>query len=644
MTATTALICLTLATATLIDDAPNTTARVGNIKLRDVQGKPRTFDDLAGKGPVVAFFFAVECPLARAYTDRIVEIERGYAPRGVRFLAINSNPLDADDELHQFLAAHAVGFPVARDDGSGAASMGVFTTPAVVLLDDHRVIRYRGRIDDEVTLRYRRTQPTRADLVEAIEELLHNRSISVPETPTVGCPIDERLRVPSRPATQTEVGYHGAVASILARHCVTCHQPGQVAPFRLDSYRQAKRWSRAIRDAVDDGRMPPWHADPRYGRFANDPRLSDAERATLFAWIDAGSPEGVGEALPQIKERHEAVPGWSIVEPDLVLSMPAPFRIPAEGEVPYQEFELDPGFTENRWIRAAEILPGCRGAVHHATVFLRPPETRERTAEGELKSGYLVLYTPGCKPFSLPCGTAKLVPAGWRLVLVVHYSTQGKAVTDQTRVGLVFAEASSVVREVATRLISAEDLRIPPHTPSHRVEKEVRLERDVMLFAMLPHMHLRGRSFEFDAIYPDGRIETLLRVPRYDFHWQHRYELAEPLRLPSGTRLRCVAEYDNSAKNPANPDPGAFVHTGKRSVDEMFNGYYDVAFVDLDLARRATWGERFAEFALDAAGGIPVGRMAVVIGACAAALVTDRLRRACFGTLCSRRPDVNQAA
>jgi len=328
--------------------------------------------------------------------------------------------------------------------------------------------------------------------------------------------------------------------------------------------------------------MPPWHANPAHGRFANDPRLNDREKQLIDAWVRAGLPEGDPADLPPPVHFTD---GWSIPEPDLVVSMPRLFTVPAEGVVEYQYVEVDPGFREPRWIQAAEIRPGNRRVVHHCLVFLKPPGCDEPAEQGALGSFCLAATTPGTPPLILPPGLAKLVPAGWRFLFVLHYSPIGTEQTDQTSIGLVFADPQTVKKEVATRLIRDDHLCIPPRVAEHRVEHSERFSDDVLLLAMLPHMHLRGKAFRYEAVHPDGSTEVLLDVPRYDFNWQNRYVLAEPKRLPAGTTLRCTAWYDNSAGNLFNPDPDATVRTGLQSWDEMFNGYYEVALADQDLSR-----------------------------------------------------------
>jgi hypothetical protein len=263
--------------------------------------------------------------------------------------------------------------------------------------------------------------------------------------------------------------------------------------------------------------------------------------------------------------------------------MPQPFTVPADGVVEYQVVEVDPGFREDKWIQAAEIRPGNRKVVHHCLVFLKAPGSDAPTEQGALGSFCLAATTPGTPPLLLPAGMAKKVPAGWTFVFVIHYQPIGSVQTDQTCIGLVYADPQTVHKEVATKVLYDLDLAIPPRTPDYRVVRTHTFAQDVLLLAMLPHMHLRGRSFRYEAVYPDGQTEILLDVPRYDFNWQHRYMLAEPKRLPAGTTLRCIAHYDNSAANPFNPNPDVTVRTGLQSWDEMFNGYFEGALVDQDL-------------------------------------------------------------
>ncbi len=554
---------------------------VGRPEIGSVVADPVFDAGPGGRGrPLVLVFLKAHCPVAELYAGTIARMAGEYGPRGVDFVGVAAEGAEVD----RFAEAHGFGFPI-RADGRGAlaAKVGARRTPEVVVLDGRRAIRYRGRIDDQYAVGTRKAGPARSDLREALEELLGGRPVSQPEAEAVGCPI---ARPSARPASVGPTYSHD-VAPILGKRCVGCHRAGQVGPFPLTSYREAEAWAGPIADAVEGGRMPPWHADPAFGKFTNDARLSAAEKQLIAEWAEGGSPEGDPVDLPPPPSYPE---GWRIDRPDLVVAMAEASKVPAEGVVDYRTFEVDPGFTKDMWVRASEIRPSNRKVVHHCNVFLRDPKGRsEIDAPGELGSVCLDAMTPGSPPMVLPSGAAKRIPAGWHVVFVVHYAPVGTPQVDRTSIGLVFANPGEVRREVATNLLLDPDLSIPPHAPDHRVERSRTFDDDVLLLAMFPHMHLRGKSFRYEVAYPDGRRETLLDVPRYDFRWQNRYELSEPKRLPAGSTLTCVARFDNSAANPANPDPSATVKAGQQSWDEMFNGYYDIVLADQDLTRPEPW-------------------------------------------------------
>jgi peroxiredoxin len=607
--------------------APPIGTPVAEIAFTDDRGAVHALSEWRDDGLVTLIFLGAECPVAELYAGRLAELAEEFGPRGVAFIGIASNRRDHPSRLARFATSHGIRFRVFRDIGGAvAAQLGARRTPEVVVLDRGRRIRYRGRIDDQYAVGSRQAEPRRHDLRDALEDLLAGRPVSRAETDAVGCPID----LPEKPSISGAATYCRDIAPILQRRCVGCHRPGQIGPFAMTTYGAAAGWAEAIAEAVEEGRMPPWHADPRYGRFANDARLTDPEKRLILDWAGSGAPQGDPADLPSPAAYPD---GWRIPEPDLVLAMPVSFTVPAQGVVDYQCFEVDPGFHEDRWIRGAEIQPGNRKVVHHCNVFLKAPGSRnDIDPAGELGSYCLAATTPGAPPLLLPDGMAKRIPAGWRLVFVVHYSPIGMVQTDRTRIGLLFADPASVRKEVATNLMLDPSLCIPPHTADHRVERTRRFDEDVLLLSMFPHMHLRGKSFRYEAIYPDGHAEILLDVPRYDFNWQNRYELAEPKRLPAGTVLRCVAHYDNSAANPANPDPDATVRTGRQSWDEMFNGYYDIALADQDLTRASAGIEALVK-AVRRSANLP---LILTVAACASCLLVLRLNR-CRPTMSARR-------
>jgi peroxiredoxin len=560
----------------LLAGAPADAPVIDSFALPDAAGVIRRLDDWRERRLVVVAFLSADCPLTKLYAPRLLGLEREFGPRGVAFIGVFPNGHDSAAAIARFGREHGIDFPLLKDeDGRVADQFSAARTPEVFVLDRAQVVRYRGRIDDQYDTAARRTKPARRDLAEALEELLSDRPVSLSATAAPGCLIARLVREPG----DCGVTYCRDVAPLLQKRCVACHRAGQVAPFALTTYRSAAGRAETIREVLEAGRMPPWHADPRYGRFANDTRMSDDEKQVIYDWIAATCPEGDPADLPPPRAFPD---GWTIPGPDLVVSMPQPFTVPAQGTIEYQFFEVDPGFREDKWVRAAEVRPGNRKVVHHCTIYLKPPGSPEPVAQGALGSYCFLPWAPGTGPMVLPDGMAKLVPAGWHFLFVMHYTTVGSEQTDQTSLALTFADQKSVRQEVATKIMQDLDLCIPPGAAAHPVEQTWRINRPVLLLSLFPHMHLRGKSFRYDVTYPDGSAEVLLDVPRYDFNWQHRYDLAEPKRLPSGSLLRCSAVYDNSADNPANPDPDATVHAGLQSWDEMFNGYFDVALADED--------------------------------------------------------------
>jgi len=378
-----------------------------------------------------------------------------------------------------------------------------------------------------------------------------------------------------------------------------CHRTGEIGPMPLTNYKEARPWAKSIREAVTAGKMPPWFADPHYGKFANDRSLSEAEIATLTAWADKGAPEGNVKDAPAPRKFND---GWNIDTPDLVLQMPQPFRVPATGQIDYQYIVLPTGFTEDKWVRMSETRPSDRAVVHHLVVFVRDPrstwlrEARPGVPFTPAQPGNLVdiggggneilaVYTPGIVPDIWKPNQARKIRAGSDLVLQIHYTSKGKASEDQTKVGLVFAKQPPTERIFSTQ-ISNNRFVIPPGESNYEVVGRSRFFNDVKMVSLFPHMHLRGKDFEYRAIFPNGESQILLRVPNYSFNWQLAYRPSEELLLPNGTRIEVTAHFDNSANNPYNPDPKATVKFGEQSWEEMAIGFIDVA-IPADVEPRA---------------------------------------------------------
>jgi hypothetical protein len=384
--------------------------------------------------------------------------------------------------------------------------------------------------------------------------------------------------------------FYKEVLPILQAHCQECHRADEIAPMPFLTYAQTRPWAKAIREQTVVRKMPPWFADPMYGHFANNRSLSLAEIDTLAAWVNAGAPAGDPNDAPPPRQWPQ---GWNIGKPDQVFEMPAAFPIPAQGAVDYQYLILPTRFTEDRWVQKVEVRPSNRSTVHHAVVYIREPGSKwleawprgttfsVPLAQGFTTSELLMVYTPGNSFDQWPPGVAKRIKAGSDLVLQMHYTANGKATGDRTRIGIIFAKQPPK-QAVLSLQMSNDRFVIPPGDSNYRVQVSGTLPNDALLLSMFPHMHLRGKAFEYLITAPNGHVETLLKVNHYNFQWQLNYRLAEPRPIQAGTHLTWVGYFDNSPNNPGNPDPAAEVRYGEQSWEEMMIGFFDVV-VDASL-------------------------------------------------------------
>ncbi len=379
------------------------------------------------------------------------------------------------------------------------------------------------------------------------------------------------------------------IAPILKARCVACHRPGQIGPMPLISYKQVRPWAKSIRDEVVTRRMPPWRADPAFGHFENDPQLDERARKLIAAWAEGGAPEGDPRATPR-PARFDGE--WNIGKPDAELAMPRAFTVPPKGELDLQYFTVDPGNKEDRYITAAEIRAGAAEVVHHAAVYIVPApggelppdpdfgapcdkKTAPRPRKGPRARDYLFSWSPGSPPFVAPPGSARILPAGARLLFELHYTTVGRPVSDRTRIALRFGKTRPAAR-VFTIVAENRAIVIPPRDPDYRASACIEISRPVTLIELKPHMHLRGRAMTFTLVEPAGRREVLLSVPDWSFDWQLAYRLARPRLLPVGARIEVDARYDNSAANKANPAPDQEVRWDDWWMAEMLAGMITV--------------------------------------------------------------------
>jgi hypothetical protein len=543
-------------------------AKIDDLHFKDIRYLNRSLSDFGEQKAFVLVFVDSRCPIADKYLPVLRRLDATYRDKGVQFIAVNSGP----DETVVVMAAQAVEFgvefPFVKDaDCKVADALGVERTPEVVVLDGKRTLRYRGRIDDQYRPGGERKEPTRRDLQEAIDAVLAGKEVSVPTTTMDGCLI-------SRPTVNKDdkpVTFAEHVAPILARHCLQCHRPNTSAPFALFTYEQAKAKGRTIAEVVGEGRMPPWFAAPHDGDKIQHRHLTAMERDTVVRWVKTGMARGDDSKLPKPPEEKPAK--WRIGEPDRVLTA-KPFELPTEGDIAYQYVIFPDTFNEDTWVTGVQILPDVPRAVHHANLV------HFKIGEGFKESNFITGFVPGNSSMELDNGVAYRIPKGSLLGLQIHYVVTGKAEKVTLSVGLKYADGK-VTQQLHHLLFVDTKYSIPPGAPAHPVKVERTLDHDIIGIGLFTHMHVRGKGMTFTAHLPDGKDDPLLTIPNYNFNWQIPYRWEEgKKRLPKGTRIECVALYDNSPFNPYNPDPKKTVKDGPQTYHEMMNGF--LFYLDAD--------------------------------------------------------------
>jgi peroxiredoxin len=577
MTATgTSWLMMSVLFAATADGSASIGQRIDAFTLKDSLGTTHSLSEWKESRALAVVFIGTECPLARQYGSKLADLARRYKAKGVQFVAIDSNQQDSLAALTHFARINNITFPLLKDPANQVADkFGAARTPEVFVLDSSRTIRYRGKIDDQFGVGYARATATRHHLADALDDVLAGKPVRTAVVEAIGCRISRVSRRPEK----GNITYSNQISRIVQARCVQCHRAGQIAPFALTNYTDVSSWAENMRDVIDSQRMPPWNANPQYGEFSNDARMSSAEKQMIAEWIDNGCPEGDRSQLPAPATFGE---GWRIPKPDLVVKMPKAFKVPATGVVDYQYFIIDPGFKHDVWVKAAEGKPANRSVVHHMVLCYMPPGQKEPDPSDPLLKA-VASSGPGIPALVTPDGYARRIPAGSKLVFQMHYTPNGTQQFDQSEAGLVFVDPATVKKEMQIGAVIQFQFLIPPGDPDFRVEGEEKMEQDTLLYALIPHMHLRGKAFRFTAAFPDGHTEILLDVPKYDFNWQNIFQLTKPRLMPKGSVLRCVAHFDNSEHNLVNPDPTKPVHFGEQTFDEMMVGMYYYALADQNL-------------------------------------------------------------
>ncbi len=542
---------------------------VPDFSLLDLHGRNVDLYRAEGRA-VVLFFTGVGCPIARKSAGKLQALEEQFGPKGVSFWIINSYPEDSmRDASREASELGLLNFTYLRDPRQMVAlTLGVERTAEVVVIgtQDRKVI-YQGAIDDQYAEGAERPEPQAKFLETALTEFLTGQPVQVARTPARGCrlaftPAAEAAEAPS---------YSADVAPLLKRQCAGCHREGGIGPWAMNGYGRVKNYARMIEEVVLTRRMPPFDPNPDYGQFANEHRLSRDETQTLLRWIDAGAPRGEGpdplaETLPPLDD-------WPLGKPDVVLRLPEPQAIPATGVLDYRQIAVPSPLTNEFWIGGVDIRPGNRRVVHHAILYAQWPDCPDN---GSGNGVYIFGWAPGATPAAYPDGVGKRIPAGATFSVEMHYTTSGSPQTDQTEVAL-YLRSGPQSREAETRQVVESHLDIPPGEGEAKHHATYAFRTPATIYSLFPHMHFRGKWMRYELLLPDGKRETLLQVPRYDFKWQMTYRLREPRPVPAGSWLLVTGAFDNSEANPANPDPRRRVHFGLQSWDEMFIGFFDAA-------------------------------------------------------------------
>lgn len=554
--------------------SPPPRQEVGDFSLLDQQGRFHQLRRQHGARAVVLMIAGNGCPIVRQNVAKLQALQHRF-PK-VQFWMLNSNPQDDVASILAETREFGINLPVLKDETQMVAqSLGVQRTAEVIAIgtQDWKIF-YRGALDDQMVQGAVKTEAHEHYLEDALDAFLHGKPVSASSTSAAGCLVhyDWALNVAA-----DKISYAKDVAPILQRKCVSCHSPGNIGPFAMSSYSKVRGFSDQIREEILTQRMPPWSADPHYGLFQEDRSLAASEAQTLLRWVEAGSPRGSGDdPLAQAVETAPKPEDWVLGRPDYIVTPSHRMEIPATGVVDYITNVVDCPIPNDAWLKGVVVRPDNRKVLHHVIVYLEYPKGYPASERWEDK--WLVGWAPGAKARMYPEGTGKFVPKGARLRFQLHYTPYGKEASDLTELGLYVCAQRPPV-ELQMRGVASPNFVIPPQVPDSHTLALLDLSRDTLIYELSPHMHKRGSWFRYEALYPDGKYEVLLSVPRYNFNWQHSYRFTEPKRVPAGTRLLCTGGFDNSKANPDNPDPSKTVRWGDQSFDEMFIGFMTVSDV-----------------------------------------------------------------
>lgn len=551
-------------------DGPAAPERVDNFRLNDQNGKSWEFYRFKDAPAVVIYVYGLGCPIVQKGMPGLERLKAAYSEKGVQFVLLNPSAVDTPGEVAEDAKAFSITAPILMDTTQTISrSLGVTRTAEAIVVnpkDDWKIV-YRGAVDDRFDYGAQKETASKEWLADALDSVLAGKPVAEAKTLVKGCAVTY--------VEQKKLSYETDIAPILESKCVSCHSDGGIGPFALSSYKKFHTRQDMIREVVRTKLMPPWHADRSIGKFENDRSLTPDEERALLTWIEQGgerdesAPDPLAEAAA--KETHGE---FALGKPDLLLQLPRAQEIPAEGVVDYRYITVPTGLTEDKWVKAIEVVPTNRAVVHHALIFVTyPKEYRHMQPRAESGlNGYFGAYLPGAiiKPY--PNGSGQFLPKGSSLIFQMHYNPTGKPESDQTKLALYFHDKTPETAYVI-QAAAETDFKIPPNEAAVPVEAGQRFERGAEIYGLSPHMHYRGGSARFIAVTPDDGATTMLNVPFYQFDWQPMYFFQQPINLPPGSRMEVEGTFDNSVYNPRNPNPNAWVFFGEQSFEEMFIGY-----------------------------------------------------------------------
>ena len=557
-------------TLTLTVTAAQASTQVDNFRLLDQDLQSHELYYYSDAAAIVLMVQMNGCPVVRNLLTDLQALQADYAEQGVEFAMINPSLQDTRASIRQEAEDFGIEMPILIDETQLIGEALEIDRSGEVLVIDPRTwtVAYRGPLNDRVGYEIQRNNASERYVADALDQVLAGEPVEQPRRRTQGCIINFPER--QRKDAHAQISYAETIAPILKERCVTCHSPGGIGPWAMTRYEMVRGFAPMIREVVRTRRMPPWEVATNYPPLHGNRALSPGEKRTLVHWIEAGAPRGDGpDPLTEVESISEE---WELGEPDLILTSP-PFTVPATGVVDYQFPAIANPLDRDAWVRAVSIHPGNRKVVHHVLIGTSEeviPEGDDRRFNAVF-GNYLWGYAPGADYYEYPEGAGVLVRQGGQIHLQMHYTTYGRETVDETRIALYFHDEPPK-HHLRQQVVMGTDLQIPAGEPRHRERGYFEFEREAEIYSLFPHAHFRGVSTGFDLVYPDGRREGLLQVPRYDFNWQHTYTLAEPVTVPAGTRIVHTTVYDNSERNPANPDPEKNVTWGLQSWDEMLYG------------------------------------------------------------------------